>query len=275
MRTRRQTLFAMSLAMSAALICAALPLRAETRIADVVQADMIDGGLTRRGTYMTALRLNLAEGWHTYWRAPGDAGIPPQFDWSGSGNLGSMKITWPTPIVFDQSGMQSIGYEDQLVLPVEITPVDPARPVHLRGKVDIGICRDVCIPSSLSIDHPLDAKAGANPAIAAAIAQRPFSEAEAGVTSASCRLSPIDGGMRVQARIAMPSAGGREVAIIEPGSPRIWASQTETRREGGTLFATSDLIPVDGGAFALDRSAVRITVLGKRHAVDIRGCQQG
>lgn len=253
----------------------ASPAGAQTTIGTLVQADMLDGGLTRRGTYLGALRLTLSDGWKTYWRAPGDAGIPPQFDWSGSRNLGSMDITWPTPHVFDQNGMQSIGYTTQVVLPVEITPADPTRPVHLRGKVDIGLCKDVCIPGTLLIDHQLDSEAGRNPAIAAALAQRPFSSTEAGVTAATCRLSPIKGGMRLEARIAMPSAGGNEVAVIEPGSPQIWASQTITRRDGGTLLATSELVPVTDGPLALDRSAVRITVLGKRHAVDIRGCTPG
>ncbi|MDU9005669.1 protein-disulfide reductase DsbD domain-containing protein [Sedimentitalea todarodis] len=263
------------LALAAALALAALPLRAQVKVDELVQADMLDGGLTKRGTYMSALRISLSDGWKTYWRAPGDAGIPPQFDWGRSQNLGHMEITWPTPHVFDQNGMQSIGYKTQLVLPVEITPADPTRPVRLRGKVEVGICKDICVPGTLSVDHQLDAKAGRNPAIAAAMAQRPFTRKEGGVTSSTCRLSPVDGGMRLEARIAMPSAGGQEVAVIEPGSPRIWASQTQTRREGGTLLAVSDLFPVSGGPLAVDRSAVRITVLGRRHAVDIRGCTSG
>ncbi|MGB0913515.1 MAG: protein-disulfide reductase DsbD domain-containing protein, partial [Phaeobacter italicus] len=214
------------LALAAALTLAALPLRAQIAMDDLVRADVLDGGLTKRGTYQTALRLTLSDGWKTYWRAPGDAGIPPQFDWGRSQNLGKMEITWPTPHVFDQNGIQSIGYETQLVLPVEITPADPAQPVELRGKVEIGICKDICVPGTLSVNHRLDASADRNPAIAAALAQRPYSRKEAGVTSATCRLSPIDGGMRIEARIKMPSAGGREVAVIEPGSQQIWASQT-------------------------------------------------
>ncbi|WP_424985339.1 protein-disulfide reductase DsbD domain-containing protein [Microbulbifer sp. S227A] len=263
------------LALAATLTLAAMPLSAQVRVDDLVRADVLDGGLTKRGTYITALRLTLSDGWKTYWRAPGDAGIPPQFDWGRSQNLGALRITWPTPRVFDQNGMQSIGYDRQLVLPVEITPADPQRPVRLRGKVEVGICKDICVPGTLAVDHELDAGADRNPAIVAALAQRPFTRKEAGVTSASCRLAPVEGGMRIEARIAMPSAGGPEIAVIEPGSPRIWASQTETRRDGGTLVATSELVPVTGGPLAVDRSAVRITVLGQRHAVDIRGCTPG
>lgn len=248
---------------------------AQSHVDDLVRIEVLDGGRTASGGYQTALRLHLSEGWKTYWRAPGEAGIPPQFDWRGSENVGGVAISWPTPVVFDQSGMRSIGYHDQLVLPIEITPARPDAPVRLRGQVEIGLCKDVCIPGTLDFDHRLDGAADRHPAIAAALAQRPYSEAEAGLRSATCRVTPSGDGMRIEAHLTMPSAGGREVAVIEPGSSTIWASETETTRRGEVLIAASDLVSVTGGAFALDRSMVRITVLGENHAVDIHGCTPG
>ncbi len=241
----------------------------------LVQLEILDGGKTADGTYQGALRLTLKDGWKTYWRAPGDAGIPPQFDWSRSGNVGGVEITWPAPHVFDQNGLQSIGYEDQLVLPVEITPKNPAKPVRLRGEMDLGVCKDVCVPGWLDFDHTLDAQAGRNPTIAAALAQRPFSAREAGVAGAACHLKPTADGMQIEAHITMPPAGGSEVAVIEPGNPTLWASQADTKRQGNTLIARSEVISASGGPFALDRSEVRITVLGAKHAVDIIGCSAG
>ncbi|MDA7964614.1 protein-disulfide reductase DsbD domain-containing protein [Ruegeria sp.] len=241
----------------------------------LVQLEVLDGGKTANGTYQGALRLTLKDGWKTYWRAPGDAGIPPHFDWSGSGNVGDVSITWPAPHVFDQNGLRSIGYEDQLVLPVEITPKNPAKPVRLRGQMDFGVCKDVCIPGQLGFDHTLNAQAGRNPTIAAALAQRPFSASEAGVAGASCHLSPTQDGMQIEARITMPPAGGTEVAVIEPGNPALWASQSQAERHGDTLIARTEVINASGAPFALDRSEVRITVLGASHAVDIHGCSAG
>ncbi|WP_170469109.1 protein-disulfide reductase DsbD domain-containing protein [Ruegeria arenilitoris] len=241
----------------------------------VAELDILDGGRTAQGTYLGAVRVTLQDGWKTYWRAPGDAGIPPEFDWNQSNNVGNVSITWPAPDVFDQNGLQSIGYENQLVLPVEITPKNPSKPVKLKGTMDLGVCKDVCIPEQLDFNHTLDAEAGRNPAIAAALAQRPFSAQEASVSQASCRLSPTSDGMKIEARVTMPSAGGREVAVIEPGNPALWASQTQTTRTGNTLVATSEVINAAGGPFALDRSEIRITVLGANHAVDIKGCSAG
>ncbi|MGD9865074.1 MAG: protein-disulfide reductase DsbD domain-containing protein [Pseudodonghicola sp.] len=266
--------FALFLAACAALAPAlARPAAAQTDLLnDLVRIEVLDGGPTARGTYMAALRLTLSDGWKTYWRAPGDAGVPPSFDWRGSRNLRDLAMTWPAPQVFEANGMQTIGYKHQLVLPIEVTPARDGQPVRLRGHMEIGLCSDICVPGQLDIDHQIDPKAGRNPAIAAALAQRPYSAAEAGVRAAACRLTPTADGLRVEARITMPSAGGQEVVVIEPGAPGIWASEAETRRQGDTLIAASELVSESGGAFALDRSALRITVLGSSRAVDIRGC---
>lgn len=242
---------------------------------DIVNIEILDGGQTEGGTYRAALRITLADGWKTYWRAPGDAGIPPRFSWRGSRNVGEVSFTWPTPSVFLTSGLRTLGYENQLILPVDVMPSEAGDPVRLKGRMELGLCKDICIPSELKIDHNLDPKAVHNPAIVAAVASRPFSAKEAGVTSAKCRLSPTQNGLQVEARIEMPSAGGSEIAVIEAGNPEIWASEAKTVRNGNTLIASSELIHVDGGAYALDRSQMRITVLGQSHAVDIQGCLPG
>lgn len=252
-----------------------LPARAGDALNDLVQIEVLDGGPTARGTHMAALRLTLPDGWKTYWRAPGEAGIPPSFDWRGSRNLQDVAITWPAPEVFSANGMRTIGYKHQLVLPIEVTPSSDGKPVRLHGTIEFGLCSDVCIPGALDFDRELDPAAGRNPAIAAALAQRPYSAAEAGVRAATCRLSPVEGGLQVEARITMPSAGGEEIAVIEPGTPGIWAAETQTRRQGDTLIAASALMSETGGSFALKRSDIRITVLGAQRSVDIRGCDAG
>ncbi len=273
MLTRLATLTAAAAA-CAAFALPTLPAQASPDLEELVQVEVLDGGMTRQGTYQAALRLTLAPGWKTYWRAPGDAGIPPQFNWRGSRNVDGVAMVWPQPEVFLTSGMRTIGYEHELVLPVEVTPSADGQ-VRLKGQIDLGLCSDVCIPGRVTFDHALDPQAGRHPSIAAALAQRPYSATEAGVQAATCHLSPSKHGMRIEARIAMPPVGGAELAVIEPGDPSLWAAQAQTRREGGTLIASSELLHESGGTFALDRSKIRITVLGNTHAVDIRGCTAG
>ncbi len=223
---------------------------------------------------MAGLQLTLAPGWHTYWRAPGDAGIPPHFDWSGSENLSAVQVHWPTPEVFDLNGMRSIGYVDQIVLPIELTTTGTG-PVHLRGQIDIGVCDEVCVPASLTIDTTLPADGPRSPNLAAALVDQPMTEAEAHVGPVTCQTEPTDDGLRLTTRISVPQMGDAETVVIEAGDPRVWVSEPTVNRNGDTLRATADLVQVDGDAFALNRSAVRITVLGSHSAVDIQGCTGG
>ena len=242
---------------------------------NVVSVSVIEGGKTQNGTVLAALHLKLADGWKTYWRAPGDAGIPPSFSWTGSRNIRNVQITWPTPEVFHQYGMRSIGYQNQLVLPLEITPADPSAPVKVKGRMDLGVCLDVCIPSTVRFNETVMSDAARSPTIAAALAARPFTAQEAGVRRVTCSIRPTENGVEVTAKISMPSAGSVEEAVVEPGAPEIWASDPTTKRSGDVLTLTSTLVHVDGGAFGLDRSDLRFTILGNRHAVDIRGCDAG
>lgn len=264
------------LALLACLACLGLASASLARenFADLVSIEVLDGGPTKDGRYMGALHLRLAQGWKTYWRAPGDAGIPPRFDWKGSRNVANLRITWPTPELFLTSGFRTIGYHDELVLPIEITPKSAGAPIRIKGRMELGLCKDVCIPSELRFDHRADLSAGRHPAIAAALAARPYSAAEARVRGVTCRLSPTPYGMKVSARISMPSAGREEYAVIEGGASLV-ATETKSWREGRELVAEAELLPAQDGPIAVDRSALRFTVLGTSHAVDIRGCTSG
>lgn len=261
----------LSLAFAALTLLTTEPLRAEG-IGTPVRADIIEGWQRPDGTRIAAIRFRLEPGWKTYWRAPGDAGIPPQFDWSGSQNLRGVRITWPAPTVFEDSGLRTIGYEDELILPITLAPHSGGEPIALTGTLEIGICSDICVPQRLTVSAALD---GINttpvPTIAAAIAARAHTGAEAGLRAASCSLRPTDGGMQIDAQLTLPATGGEEVVVIEPG-PGLWASAASSRRSGAELVASAELAALTGGAFAVDRSRVTITVLGRDRAVEINGC---
>ncbi|WP_068108881.1 protein-disulfide reductase DsbD domain-containing protein [Tropicimonas marinistellae] len=239
---------------------------------NVVTGDVREGWVTESGTRMVALHLQLAPGWKTYWRAPGDAGIPPTFTWEGSENLGGVSYHWPSPEVFTSYGMRSIGYKHELVLPLELHPTAPGVPIRLRGTMDLGVCETICVPARLTFHADLEGAGHSDPEIHRALAKRPVPGQRAGVDGVDCNLDPIPDGLQLSATIQMPRIGGEEVALVEAGDPRIWVSEPETYRSGGTLQVRADLVPPDGKPMALDRSALRFTVIGARQAVDIRGC---
>lgn len=273
----------MALLLAALLSTTGLPAQAGGIATDMVRATVLGGWRTDAGTQMAALRLDLAEGWKTYWRAPGDAGIPPSFDWSGSENVASVRPHWPVPHVFELNGMRSIGYKQQLVLPLEVTPIDPRRPVRLNAAIDLGVCNDICVPISLHATAELPAEGRRDPLIGAALDDQPLSARQAGIARVTCEVAPIRNGLRLTASLVLPppppatgtttgAADTGEVMVFETPDPSVWVSDSETRREGDRLIGTSDLIGSGRAPVMLDRSALRLTILGGRHAVEIRGC---
>lgn len=96
------------------------------------------------GMLTFGIHLQLEEEWETYWRSPGDYGIPPKFDWSGAENLGEVSVAWPAPKRFNILGMSTFGYVGELVLPLSANIADPARPVTIRLHLVYAVCRDVC-----------------------------------------------------------------------------------------------------------------------------------
>jgi len=92
-----------------------------------------------------AFQLN--PGWKTYWRTPGDSGMSPRFDFSKSDNVEAVTILWPAPRKFpDGAGGSSIGYHNQVVLPLRIVARTADKPVTLRLKVEYAVCEKICVP---------------------------------------------------------------------------------------------------------------------------------
>lgn len=239
---------------------------------EVLTANLRVGWTMENGSQMVAFHLKLRDGWKTYWRAPGDAGIPPSFDWAGSRNVKSVTFHWPRPKVFSVGGMQTIGYSHELILPVEIVPQDPSQPVELKAAVDLGVCSDICVPASFTVAAQLPRPGAGDDTIRRALRQRPSTSNEAGVLQASCTISAQKDGLRVTAVLDMPSTGGDELIVVESGVPGVWVSPADVTRQGRKLRAEVDMVSASGGPIALQRDAILLTVLGKHRAVEIKGC---
>jgi DsbC/DsbD-like thiol-disulfide interchange protein len=251
----------------------ASPLLGRAPLAEIA---LLPGWRQADGTHMAALRIDLAPGWKTYWRAPGESGLAPRFDWTGSTNLAAVAPIWPRPGLFVSAGLTTIGYSDTLTLPLAVTPGDPAAPIAVSGHLSLGICHDVCVPVDVTVSGVLPA-AGAppDPAIAAALADRPLAASEAGVGRVVCDLRVAsNGSLSLTARIDLPAVQPpRRVAVVEPGSPALWASDATLRRDGESVSIGATLGSSTGnGTPWIDRDAIRITLIGANDAVDIQGC---
>jgi DsbC/DsbD-like thiol-disulfide interchange protein len=99
------------------------------------------------------IAVHLDPGWKTYWRTSGDSGVPPRFDFSKSDNVEAVTVLWPAPTKFDDgAGGFSLGYHDQVVLPLRIVPKSNDKPVTLRAEINYAVCEKICIPLEASAE---------------------------------------------------------------------------------------------------------------------------
>jgi DsbC/DsbD-like thiol-disulfide interchange protein len=99
--------------------------------------------------------FQLQPGWKTYWRTPGDSGVPPRFDFSKSENIEAVTVLWPAPSKFDDgAGGHSMGYHDQIVLPLRIVAKNADKPVTLRADISYAVCEKICIPVEARAELP-------------------------------------------------------------------------------------------------------------------------
>jgi len=128
---------------------------------------------------LAAIEIVLDPGFKTYWRSPGESGLPPAFDWAGSENLSAAEVLWPAPHRFEDAGGVAYGYKDRVLLPVRVSPNDSAKPLRLALKLDYGVCKDICIPAQALLALALRPGEAGSPApeIAAALARVPRPQA--------------------------------------------------------------------------------------------------
>lgn len=153
-----------ALAPTAILLAALLPLAAHAAatgwIGDghaavrLITAEQATGSMS---AIDAGLEIRLAPGWHAYWRTPGAAGIPASINWAGSRNLRSAKLFWPAPHRYELDGLQTYGYEKQVVLPIGIHLAHSGAPLTLHAAVHYSACKTICVPYHATLDLTLPA----------------------------------------------------------------------------------------------------------------------
>jgi DsbC/DsbD-like thiol-disulfide interchange protein len=150
------------LALMPALILSAQasPLRAEqaSHWAQVLngQARLVRGMMLPDGSIEAGVQIQLDEGWKTYWRVPGDAGVPPEFNWARSVNVSDVAVLWPAPVwLHDEFGV-SIGYKKEVVFPIVVTQADWTKASTVNLTLHFAVCNDICAPvqADLSLKIP-------------------------------------------------------------------------------------------------------------------------
>jgi DsbC/DsbD-like thiol-disulfide interchange protein len=140
------------------------------------RARLIAGG-EQGEHWLAGIEITLDQGFKTYWRTPGDSGLPPRFDWSGSENVAGTEIRWPAPKRHEDAAGVAYVYGNKAVLPVLVKAKDPAKPLKLVLALDYGVCKDICIPAHADLSLDLTAAASERKAVEAALAKVPAPQA--------------------------------------------------------------------------------------------------
>ena len=262
-------IFCSVLALCAALLPVAAPAQSP-RLGEIIDARMRPGWQTERGTHMAALHIRLAGDWMTYWRHPGESGIAPQLNVAGSRNLANARIHWPEPRLYFKAGQASIGYMRDVILPIELTPEDPGLPLELDARLLIGVCDDICIPVDLALTLNVHDTGRPDGMIATALTRKPRLARQTGLQTVSCTVTPEDRGMRLSVSLTLPPQGHVEFALVEMAGSTVFSRAMRSERTGDTITGHS-LLRLKPGE-AIDRSAVRTSIVSENGVVQHQGC---
>jgi DsbC/DsbD-like thiol-disulfide interchange protein len=260
-------------------VLAALPRVAS---ADAADATMWDGDAHSAmrlvagsaGTDHAALRagieLRLGTGWKTYWRYPGDSGVPPRFDFSKSTNVKSVAVQWPAPHRFTDENGASIGYKGSVLLPLEIVPADPRQPVTLRATLEYAICEKLCIPATGSATLAVPVSSSFDRALSAAAAHVPRAAALGGTSPLAVRsVRHEPGTSRVVVEVAAPE--GQPLDLFVEGPTEDWALPLPEPLADATPGRRRFSFELDGlppGASAAG-AALRFTLISGDNAIEV------
>lgn len=234
-------------------------------------ARLIATGIGKDGKLAAGIEIALPPDWTTYWRSPGDAGVPPVIDFSASANVGPAEVSFPVPTRTDEGGDTITNvYRDHVVFPVSLPVLDPAKPVALAVALHIGACKEICVPEDLTLVLTVpagEADNGAGEVLAAAAALIP-GPAEPGAFAIDHAAREGGPDRRPVFRFTglVPDAAHADVFVEGPADWSPYTPEFAPGADGKPAWTvqfsrTGSKIPIDGARF-------RLTIRSGDRAID-------
>lgn len=252
-----------------ALVLTLLPTQILASEENHISLEVLPGWRNSDGTHQAGLKLSMETGWVTYWRVPGEAGIPPRFSFSGSQNIRAASFSWPLPLVETKYDLKSYVYRDEVVIPLTLQLVDGDASAHLEGALEVGVCEEICIPVKFRFNVELLPQTTAT---AAPIRESLKSIARKSASPAACSFAPKPDSMSIEITAKSSGLGGAEHAVVEHHDQSLWVRPAELQRSGSTLNIQTEISDNNQIPSGLQRSDLRITLIGKDQMVEFDGC---
>jgi DsbC/DsbD-like thiol-disulfide interchange protein len=218
------------------------------------------------------IEIRLDKGWKTYWRYPGDSGVPPRFDFKRSHNVRGVTVKWPAPHRFTDDGGQSIGYKDHVIIPLSVVPADPGKPVTLRLDLDYAICEKLCVPAEAKAELVLTARRTTHEAALTAAEARVPKQAALGATSLPA-IRAVTREDAAPARIIVDVAAPKPASVdlfVEGPTPN-WALPLPEPVAGAPAGAQRFAFALDGvpGDAKTEGAVLTLTAVAGEAAVEV------
>jgi len=227
-----------------------------------------DNGVAR--TLRAGVEIKLAGGWKTYWRYPGDSGVPPHFEFGRSQNVRSIAVAWPAPHTLADGEGRSIGYEGGVTFPLRITAIDPGKPVIVRLDLDYAVCGKVCVPASSNLELEVTGAPSAHDAALTASEDRvPKIAALGDARPISIRAARLENGTGQQ-RVTVDLTATAPVELFAEGPTPDWALPIprQIRDEGALKQFAFDVDGLPPGA-TINGAMLRLTAVSGAAAVEV------
>jgi DsbC/DsbD-like thiol-disulfide interchange protein len=216
------------------------------------------------------IAFRIAPGWKTYWRTPGDSGVPPRFDFSRSDNVEAVTVLWPAPSTFDDgAGGHSLGYHDQVVLPLRIVAKNADKPVTLRADINYAVCEKLCIPVEASTELPFTSVASTeDSALFAALDTVPKPANVGDPNPLTIRDVKRDGKSTVLVDVVSPDA--RQVDLFVEGPTPDWGLPVPKLLEHGPAGVKRFAFDLDGvpPGVSPEGAALKLTLVSGEHSYE-------
>lgn len=218
------------------------------------------------------VEIRLATGWKTYWRYPGDSGVPPHFDFEKSDNVKSVNLAWPAPQRMDDVEGVTIGYKNAVVFPLKIEPKDTGKPVVLRLKLDYAVCEKLCIPAQGQAELAIKSGSAETNGILAAFEKKvPHANPLGANTPFSIKAFHRDDSTKpARVVVDVASPGGAPVTLFAEGPASDWALPIPEKTEGAPAGLQRFSFALDGmppGKTA-DGANIKLTAVSGQDAIE-------
>jgi hypothetical protein len=245
----------------------------QSPIIGLKSVDIIRGWRQSDDIHIAAINIKLEDGWKTYWRVPGIGGIAPILNWEKSKNIKNISQIWPTPNIYNEYGLQTIGYKDELLLPLQIQPIDKKQPIHLSITIDFGICSDVCVPIQTSVEEKLPERTSfGKKNILDTLEKTILSGNKSLFKIVKCNIIPIKDGFEVNAFFeGLTSFDKDTLGVVEyPVKQNGWINQKASLVSGNQLNVHATVY--NKSIHFIDRSDLTLTIFTKNKAFEFGGC---